>query len=104
MTIYAGENVDLKVRGTDEVSRKIITDANCIITLFAPPKNPRDNPADRVSPDHTVSAVYDSVSRYYLATVSTTGWAAGVWWMCGVVSGGTGSYYALSYESFTLAP
>lgn len=101
--LYVGMNIDLKVRGTDGFTRNIITDAACTINLYAPPKNPQANPLDRQSPDVVVTATYDTVSRYYLATVSTTGWASGVWWMQGVLAGGAENYYAFDFESFTLA-
>lgn len=103
MTIYAGTNVDLKVRGTDGDTHAIITDAACVINLYGPPKNPEASPADRAAPDHTVDAVYDPVSRYYLATVSTNGWTPGTWWMQGVLSGGAGGYYAFDFEQFTVS-
>jgi hypothetical protein len=102
--MYVGMSIDLKVRGADGFTGKIIADAICTINLFAPPKNPQVNPADRLSPDYTAIAVYDSASRYYLTTVPTTGWAAGVWWFQGVLSGGAGDYEAWDYESFTLVP
>jgi len=97
-------NIDLKVRGTDGISRKIVTDANCIINLFAPPKNPEVNPADRLSPDRAVTATYDTATRYYLATVSTAGWAPGTWWMQGSISGGSENYEAWDFASFVLNP
>jgi hypothetical protein len=102
MTLFVGMNIDLKVRGTDGLTRNIITDASCTINLFAPPKNPSINPLDRTSPDVVVTATYDSVSRYYLATVSTGGWSPGTWWMQGVLSGGAENYEAWDYASFTL--
>jgi hypothetical protein len=95
-------NIDLKVRGTDGFSRRIITDAGCVINLFAPPKNPQQNVLDRQSPDVVVTATYDTVSRYYLATVSTVGWASGTWWMQGVLSGGAENYQAFDFESFIM--
>lgn len=104
MTLYVGMNIDLKVRGTDGFSKKIITDANCVINLFAPPKNPQANPLDRASPDVAVTATYNSDSRYYEATVSSAGWASGTWWMQGVIYGGTEDYYAFDFEDFTINP
>lgn len=94
--------IDLKVRGTDGFTNKVITDAACSISLFAPPKNPLLNVGDRTA-DHVVAATYDPVSRYYIATVSTAGWPAGTWWFQGVVTGGAGGYNAWEYESFPLA-
>jgi hypothetical protein len=104
MTLYSGMSIDLKVRGADGFTRKIITDATCVINLFGPPKNPQDNPADRLSPDYVLPAVYDNVSRYYLASASTAGWASGTWWMQGVLTGGVSDYDAFDFESFTLLP
>lgn len=104
MTLYVGMNIDLKVRGTDGFTKDIINDAGCTIYLFAPPKNPSINPLDRTSPDVMVTATYDSVSRYYLATVSTVGapWVAGTWWMQGKLVGGSENYNAWDYASFVL--
>lgn len=102
MTLYAGEKVHLRIRAKDGHTREIIKDARCVINLYGPPKQPKTNPDDRV-PDHVVGAVYDPVSRYYLATVSTKGWAPGQWWMQGVITGGAADYDAWDYDSFPLA-
>jgi hypothetical protein len=100
-TLYTGMNIDLKVRGADGVTQSLITDADCTINLFAPPKTPVTNVLDRV-PDQVITATYDPVSRYYLATVNTTGWLPGIWWMQGVLSGGAENYQAWEFASFTL--
>lgn len=104
MALYVGMNIDLKVRGTDGFSRKIITDANCTINLYGPPKNPRDNVLDRQVADYAITATYDGSIRYYTATISTIGWAPGTWWMQGVINGGAENYYAFDFESFTMNP
>lgn len=104
MALYVGMNIDLKVRGTDGFSRKIITDANCTINLYAPPKNPRDNVLDRQSVDVAVTAVYDPAIRYFTATVPTAGWAPGQWWMQGIIYGGPENYYAFDFEPFQMNP
>lgn len=103
MTLYVGMNINLKVRGTDGFSKKVISDASCTINLFAPPKNPQANSGDRTNPDYRISAVYDPVSRYYIATVSSTGWAAGTWWMQGIIYGGAEGYYTYDFESFLMS-
>lgn len=103
MTLFTGMNIDLKVRGLDGLSQNIINDANCTINLFAPPKNPEQNVSDRV-PDYVLTATYNSTIRYYVATISTTGWAAGTWWMQGIISGGAENYEAWNYSSFILNP
>ena len=104
MTLYAGMTIDLKARGTDGFSHDVIYDATCVMNLFAPPKNPKLNPGDRLDPDYTVPATYDPVSRYYLATTATTGWAPGLWWMQAVLTGGAASYFAFDFFSFLLNP
>lgn len=102
--IYVGITVDLVVRGTDGYDKSIITDATCTVNLFAPPKNPQVNPSVRSNPDFQVPATYDSVNRYYVATVSTSGWAPGTWWMQGVIQGGVKNYYAFDFFSFLVSP
>jgi hypothetical protein len=102
MTIYAGTTIDLRVRGTDGRTQKIITGVSCIINLYGPGKNPRDNPEDREYPDYSVSTDWDPDSRYYVRSLSTKGWTPGTWWMQGVLSGG--AYDAFEFESFTLSP
>lgn len=106
MTLFAGTNIDLKARGTDGFTRDVIIDASCTINLFAPPKNPKLNPGDRTSPDASVPAVFDPVSRYYLATMdkSVSAGKPGIWWMQAVLSGGAANYYAFDFFSFTLSP
>jgi hypothetical protein len=104
MTLYAGTNIDLKVRGSDAITRAVIADANCVINLYGPPSNPQLNPEQRPFPSQVVTATFDPVSRYYLATVNTTGWAPGTWWMQGVLSGGAGNYEAFDFACFTLCP
>ncbi len=101
---YVGTNIDLKVRGVDGLTKKIIDDANCVINLFAPPLNPQLNPEDRLTPSQVVTATFDTVSLYYLATVSTVGWSPGLWWMQGVLSGGANNYQAFDFYSFTVDP
>lgn len=101
MDIYAGETITVQVRGTDPVTREIITDAAGTVNFYAPPKNPSVNPGDR-TPDHTAVATFDPVSRFYLATASTTGWSGGTWWVQGALVGGANSYNAFTYYSFPL--
>lgn len=69
--------------------------------LFAPPKNPRDNPADR-TPDVTVPLTFDLASRYYLATWDSTGAQPGTWWAQGKVTGGAAGYRAWEYQDFLI--
>lgn len=96
--MLAGQKCTLQLRATDPVTEKIITDAAATVYLFAPPKNPLANPGDRGSPDHTVTLTYDSVSRYYLAPLDTTGFTPGIWWLQGAILGGAASYNSWAYE------
>lgn len=99
--MYAGEVITVKIRGTDPVTGHVIDDATGTCYLFAPPKNPQANPGDR-TPDYTLPATFDPGSRYYLATVNTTGWPPGIWWAQGLLTGGSAGYKAFEYESFPL--
>ncbi len=99
---YVGETLTCRVRPTDSVTQDIVADAVCTAYFFAPPKNPQTTPGDRASPDHTVTVVYDPVSRYYLASILTVGWVPGTWWVRAVISGGTGNYLGWQYASFSL--
>ena len=78
-------------------------DATCVMNLFAPPKNPKLNPGDRLDRE-SVSATYDPVSRYDPATTATTGWAPGLRRMQAVLTGGPASYFAFDFFSFLLNP
>lgn len=98
---YAGQTLTCRVRATDPVTTKIITDATGTAFFFAPPKNPSVNTGDR-TPDHTFSLTYDATSRYYLVSFSTVGWAAGTWWVQPVLVGGANNYDAWTYISFSL--
>lgn len=99
---YVGETLTCRMRGTDPVTKKIITDAAGTAYFYAPPKNPSVNPGDR-TPDQTITLTYDSTSRYYLANFSTVGWVAGTWWVQTALVGGAGNYDAWIYISFTLS-
>jgi hypothetical protein len=90
-----------KIRGTDPVTQDVITDAVCTVNAYAPPKNPSVNVPDRTA-DFTLTTTYDPVSRFYLASVATTGWAAGTWWLQALLAGGAANYNAWAYASFPL--
>lgn len=100
--MFAGQKAVLQLRATDPVTGRILTDVTATVYLFAPPKNPESNPGDRGSPDHTVPLTYDSVSRYYLGSLDTTGYAAGTWWLQGTVLGGAGAYNSWAYEPLAI--
>lgn len=79
MECFAGDTIVVRARAADPVTRKLLDDGTCTANLFNPALDPEDVPGDRAHPDHTASQTWDSVSRYYLATVSTAGYAAGIW-------------------------
>jgi hypothetical protein len=103
MSAYTGETLTARFRATDPVTGSIISDATGTAYFFAPPKDPATNPSDRGSPDHTVSMAFDTASQYYLASVPTTGWASGTWWVQFAVVGGAGGYDGWEYYSFPLS-
>lgn len=87
--INSGTTFTAQARPKNPLSGVVITDASVTAYFFNPSKSPITNPGDRASPDYTVPMVFDSVSRFYLAAVASTGWAAGVWTMQAVAQGGT---------------
>lgn len=97
----SGELLYIKVRPTSPVTAEIVKDATGTAYLFAPPKNPQANPADR-TPDHTIALAYDPGTGFYLGTQDSTGFAPGTWWCQGKVTGGAGNVQAWSYQSFSL--
>lgn len=99
--MHAGETITLTVQATDPLDDHVINDAVATAYLFAPPKNPRDNPGDR-TPDHTVALAFDAEANRYAGTQDTTGFAPGTWWVQGKVEGGAKDYNGWDYYSFPL--
>lgn len=104
METFTGQQIVVRIRATDPVTQRIITDASAIADFFAPGKDPVHSPADRASPDFTYPAYFDSASRYYLVPVTTDGWTPGIWTVRGTISGGAGGYFTWAYFPFTLDP
>lgn len=75
---YVGKSLNVTISAFDRATKFAITGGTCTVDFFAPPKNPEDNPNDRVV-DHTFSATFDSGLNAYSLNFSTVGWTAGVW-------------------------
>lgn len=87
------------VSATDMVSKFPISVPTCTINFFAPPKNPKLNPTDRVV-DYSFQAVFDPSQKLYVAQIDTTGWVGGTWYYQGVLT--VAPYTAWEYSTFSL--
>ena len=86
--LYVGEDISCLVSATDPTNSSAeIVDLDCNVEFFAPGKQPKSVPADRIAPDHTESLSYDSGRSGYYGLVSTAGWADGTWSFRVVLSG-----------------
>lgn len=101
MTLYAGEAVTIKASATDPVHNTVIADAVAVVDFYAPGKNPKVNPADRVIDKPQVALTYDAAVKLYLGYADTTGWVDGKWSFKVTLSG---SYDSWEYGTFTLRP
>jgi hypothetical protein len=98
-TCYQGEKVTVRARGTDPVTKKIITDAAGTCYLFNPDADPTSDVPDSHQP-----MTFDAESRYYLAVVDTTGYALGVWTAKAKVEGGAAGYEGWEYTHIKVLP
>lgn len=86
MAIFVGEGVTIVCAASDPATQQPITTATASVDFFAPGKNPISVPGDR-TPDHgpfdmTYDATVvnkDGTKGAYIASIDTTGWAAGKW-------------------------
>jgi hypothetical protein len=99
MSLYSGMSLVAKAGAIDRVTKLSISDATCTFNFYSPPKNPKLNPTDRVV-DHTYSGTFDSNQSMYIASIDTTGWIGGDWWMQAVLT--VGSNTSFEYYEFTL--
>lgn len=96
--MYVGEGLTIKAAASDPLREQTIIDAIAACEFYAPGKNAKDVPADRV-PDYTLTLVYNSDLSLYVGYIDTTGWAAGKWQFKVTLSG---AYDAWEYGSFHL--
>lgn len=99
MTLYVGEAVTIRATATNPITKAVISDAVAVADFYAPGKNPKLNPADRIIDKPQVSLVYDPAAGSYLGYVDTTGWVEGRWSFKVTLSG---SYDSWEYGSFAL--
>jgi hypothetical protein len=97
VTLYAGETLAIAATILDPVTGVQITTGTVTADFFAPPKDPSSVVADRATVDHTAALTYGTK---WTGTISSTGWAPGVWWMRVSIAG---TYAAWVYQSFTIA-
>jgi hypothetical protein len=88
VTAHAGETLICRIRVTDPVKQRVVSDAEVVASFFA---RDRDPGADL--PDHVTQLSYDAESRVYLARVPTEGWVPGMWTFWAHVSGGPAPGY-----------
>ena len=79
MECFAGTSVVLRSRAADPVTQRLLDDGTSVASLYNPSLDPESTPADRSHPDFVAAQTWDSASRYYLATISTAGYAPGIW-------------------------
>lgn len=99
MSLYSGESLTVTVSAFDRVTKFPISAPTCTVNFFAPPKNPKINPSDRVA-DYSFQAVFDAAQNLYVAYIDTDSWIPGIWWYQGVLT--LEPYSAWEYQSFTM--
>lgn len=99
MSLYSGMDIVVKAQAFDQVTKFPISTATCTVNFFTPPKNPADNPSDRVV-DYSAVGVYDPDQQLYVATMNTTGWIGGQWYYQTILA--SGSFSSWNYFTFTL--
>jgi hypothetical protein len=99
MAIYVGEGITVTATATDPTTGEAITDATAQAEFFAPGKNPKSTPADRVADEGPIDMAWDDVRKAYVGNVSTASWAAGRWNYRVFLSG---AYSSWEYGSFQL--
>lgn len=99
-TISSGSTFTARARPKNPVTQQLITDASVTANFYNPSKSPVTNLTDRGSPDYSLPLVFDSTSRFYLAQVTATGWAAGLWTMQAVAEGGASGINTWEWSTF----
>lgn len=96
--MYAGQKLTFRMRASDPLTRRLITDATGTALFFAPGTSPlAGDPAACQIP-----LTWDAGQRYYAGSVSTAGWAPGTWRAQGCISGGQGGYESWEFTTFPL--
>jgi hypothetical protein len=99
MSLYSGMDILVKAQAFDQVTKIPVSSAVCTVNFFKPPKNPDDNPSDRIV-DYSTQGVYDPDQQLYVAPMSTDGWIGGLWYYQIVLT--APPFSSWSYFTFTL--
>jgi hypothetical protein len=99
MSIYTGMTIAVTVGAFDQVTKFPVSTPACTVNFYAPPKNPRLNPTDRVA-DYTTTGTFDPNQNVYVATINTTGWVGGTWYYQGLLDDGVNQSW--EYGTFNL--
>lgn len=98
MTIFVGEDVEIRVKAFKPTTLKVVANASVVADFYAPDKDPIGTPSDRTSPAHSITLTYVPAERAYVGIAETIGWTAGKWTTRAVLGGGD----SVAYSSFTL--
>lgn len=79
MATYVGEAVAMFTQVINPITKEPITDLTAEVELYAPGKDPKNVPADRVADAGPFAMPYDAEAGGYVGFVDTTGFAPGRW-------------------------
>jgi hypothetical protein len=99
MTTYVGEKVTIRVEASDPILGQAITDGQLSVEFYAPGKDPKNLPDDRVKDQGPYDMTWSDEAQAYFVQVSTAGWVAGKWTYKVTLTGG---YDSWEYATLTL--
>lgn len=102
MAIYVGEAVAVRAQATNPFTKAPIIDLTGVAEFYAPGRDPKKVPADRATPDDSVSVAYDASAEGYLAFWPTAGKDPGKWTVRIHLTGG--DYDNFEFGTVTLVP
>lgn len=105
-TFEQSDTIVVQAIANDQISLQYVTDPVVTVYFYNPYKDPEHSAVDRASPDVTVSAVYNSDVKGFLATTTASGalTSPGVWTFRVVFVGTSSVYQQTEYGQFVLNP
>lgn len=79
MATYVGEAVAMFSQVVNPLTKEPITNLTAVVEFYAPSKDPKNVPGDRVADYGPFPMTYDADAGGYVGFVSTVGWTAGRW-------------------------